>query len=55
VLVDTNGEHWILREESPQLVFLSESGHRLLTPLPSAWEHLSAEELEVHRQQARPE
>ncbi len=54
VLVDANGEHGILREESLQLVFLSESGHRLLTPLPPAWEHLSAEELEVHRRSARP-
>ena len=53
ILEDTAGTRWLVRAESLRLVFLAESGERLQAPLPSAWEHLSAEELEVHRRSAR--
>ena len=54
ILEDSDGERWLLREESLRLVFLGESGERLHAPAPTGWQHLSAEELEVHRRSARP-
>ena len=54
ILEDADGERWLLRAESLRLVFLGESGERLHAPLPSAWEDLSAEELEVHRRSTGP-
>ena len=53
ILEDADGERWLVRAESLRLVFIGESGARLQAPLPSAWEHLSAEELEVHRRSAK--
>ncbi len=51
---DADGERWLVREEPPHLVFVSESGERRVAPLPQAWEHLSAEELEAYCRQATP-
>ena len=60
ILEDADGTRWFVRAESVPLVLLAESGERLQAPLPSAWEHLgaeqhpSAEDLEVPRRSARP-
>ncbi len=55
VLEDSTGRRWIVRQESPHLVFVSEETHeRRVAPLPDAWEHLSAEELEQYCRAARP-
>ena len=53
ILEDADGILWRLRAEGESLVFVSALGERLHAPVPSAWELLSAEELEGHRRSAR--